>query len=233
MTQSQAFIMVLEDEAEIRKLLVDALEEAGYLVQAFSRASSFEHALRSQSPDLCLVDLSLPDKDGLSVVGQIRQQSQSAVMILSGRAQTSDKIAGLDLGADDYLTKPFEVAELIARIRALLRRGRSRPTHQDSADFLGWHADFEQLILRAPDGTRKDLSYTEARVLKLFVSKPNRLITREQMMDALENEPADNFERAMDVRVSRLRAKLDEDPQNPKIIKTIYGAGYIFIGNKE
>jgi DNA-binding response OmpR family regulator len=142
-------------------------------------------------------------------------------------------VVGLELGADDYITKPFEAAEVVARVRALLRRSRigtSQPANR-IIKFSGWVADFDQHILTSPKGESISLSYAEAQVLHLFLNAPNRLISRDHMLEKLGGTASDNFERAMDVRVSRLRTKLQDDPQNPKIIKTIYGAGYIFIGD--
>ena len=158
-------------------------------------------------------------------------ESGAAIIIISGRAQVQDKVTGLELGADDYIIKPFDPAEVVARARALLRRGRGeKGAAQNRAVFAGWTALFDQYTLISSDGKNITFSQAESEVLRLFLDSPNRLISRAQMQEALGGAAGESFDRAMDVRVSRLRTKLREDPKNPKLIKTIYGAGYIFIG---
>ena len=233
MTTPTQLVTILDDSPEIRTMLSSALEDAGFQTKCFGRATEFEHAIKTMSPGVCIVDLGLPDKDGLSLVNKLALESGAAIIIISGRSQVQDKVVGLELGADDYITKPFEAAEVIARVRALLRRNKAdanKPTEQIMR-FSGWVADFDQHIITSPAGEVQSLSFAEAQVLHLFLSAPNRLISREHMLEKLGGTASDNFERAMDVRVSRLRTKLQDDPQNPKIIKTIYGAGYIFIGD--
>jgi len=233
MTRQPQLVTILDDSHEIREILSVALQNAGFQTKCFARATEFEHAIKTMSPHVCIVDLGLPDKDGLSLVNKLALESGAAIIIISGRAQVQDKVVGLELGADDYITKPFEAAEVVARIRALLRRSKvetSKPANQ-IIKFSGWVADFDQHILTSPKGDIQSLSFAEAQVLQLFLSAPNRLISRDHMLEKLGGTASDNFERAMDVRVSRLRTKLQDDPQNPKIIKTIYGAGYIFIGD--
>lgn len=223
-------IAILDDEPEIRRLLSSAIEEAGFRSVAFARATEFEAALRRITPDACLIDLGLPDRDGLALVHRLATESGAAIIIISGRGQVQDRITGLELGADDYIVKPFEPAEVIARIRARLRRpaqASSRPSQ--SVRFAGWIADFDRYVLTAPDGTETPISHAEAEVLRMFTDNPRRLITRNQMMESLGGSAEDSFDRAMDVRISRLRTKLGEDPKNPRLIKTIYGAGYIFL----
>ncbi len=233
MTTTAKLVTILDDSPEIREMLSVALSDAGFETRCFGRATEFEHAIRTMSPQVCIVDLSLPDKDGLSLVNKLALESGAAIIIISGRAQVQDKVIGLELGADDYITKPFEAAEVIARVRALLRRSQidTSQTANKIIKFSGWVADFDQLVLTSPNGETQNLSYAEAQVLHLFLNAPNRLISRDHMLEKLGGTSSDSFERAMDVRVSRLRTKLQDDPQNPKIIKTIYGAGYIFIGN--
>lgn len=222
-------ITIVEDSRDIRDLLSSALNDAGYTTKTFARATDFERAIPGLSPDLCIIDLGLPDKDGLALVARLAAETGAAILIISGRAGLQDKIVGLELGADDYITKPFEVAEVTARIKALLRRGRT--VAQSAASFGGWTADLDQFLLTHSDGSTQRLSHAEAQVLRIFVAQPNRLVTRDQMLEALGDATVENYDRAIDVRVSRLRSKLRDDPQNPKIIKTIYGAGYIFIAD--
>ena len=223
-------IAILEDEPDIRRIMSDTLEAAGFRTMGFSRATEFEAALRRITPDACLVDLGLPDRDGLALVHRLATESGAAIIIVSGRAQVQDRVTGLELGADDYIIKPFEPAELVARLRARLRRPTaSRPGQRSRAAFAGWRADFDRYLLTSPDGTETLLSHAEAEVLRMFLDNPRRLISRGQMLETLGGAGGESFDRAMDVRISRLRGKLGEDPKNPQLIKTIYGAGYIFL----
>jgi DNA-binding response OmpR family regulator len=225
-------VAILDDEPEIRRILTDALEEAGFRTTAFARAREFEAALARGVPDVCLVDLGLPDRDGLALVHRLALESGAAIIIVSGRAQVQDRVTGLELGADDYIIKPFEPAEVVARVRARLRKGRGDSQKAAQvARFDGWTARFDRYLLTAPDGAEVPFSHAEGEVLRLFLESPKRLISRSQMQEALGGTAGESFDRAMDVRISRLRTKLGEDPRNPRLIKTIYGAGYIFLGD--
>lgn len=223
-------IAILDDEPEIRRLLSSALEDAGFRTQSFARANEFETALRRITPDACLIDLGLPDRDGLALVHRLATQSGAIIIIISGRAQVQDRVTGLELGADDYIIKPFEPVEVVARLRARFRKPASLLEHGGkTVRFAGWTADFDRYVLIEPNGRETPLSHAEAEVLRMFTDNPRRLITRNQMLDTLGGTAGESFDRAMDVRISRLRTKLGEDPKNPRLIKTIYGAGYIFL----
>lgn len=229
---SAPLVTILDDEPEIRRMLADALEEAGFRTACFARATEFEAALRRTTPDVCLVDLSLPDRDGLAVVHRLALESGAAIIIVSGRAQVQDRVTGLELGADDYIIKPFDPAEVVARVRARLRKGRAEPGRSPmTAAFAGWTAYFDRYLLCDEAGREVAFSHAEGEVLRLFLEAPKRLISRAQMQAALGGVAGESFDRAMDVRISRLRTKLGEDPKNPRLIKTIYGAGYIFLGD--
>ncbi|WP_295167271.1 response regulator transcription factor, partial [uncultured Paracoccus sp.] len=211
-------IAILDDEPQIRRILSAALEQAGFRTQSFGRATEFEAALRRITPDACLIDLGLPDRDGLALVHRLASDSGAVIIIVSGRAQVQDRVTGLELGADDYITKPFEPAEVVARIRARLRRPSQNATQRpQTLRFAGWTADFDRYLLTAPDGIETPLSHAEAEVLRLFTDNPRRLITRAQMLETLGGTAGDSFDRAMDVRISRLRTKLGEDPKNPRL----------------
>ncbi|WBU56034.1 response regulator transcription factor [Paracoccus sediminicola] len=224
-------IAILEDEPEIRRVMSDTLEAAGFRTMGFARATEFEAALRRITPDACLVDLGLPDRDGLALVHRLATESGAAIIIVSGRAQVQDRITGLELGADDYIIKPFEPAELVARLRARLRRPNAQPSpgQRSLARFAGWRADFDRYVLVSPEDHETPISHAEAEMLRMFLDNPRRLISRGQMLETLGGAGGESFDRAMDVRISRLRSKLGEDPRNPQLIKTIYGAGYIFL----
>ncbi len=228
---TQPLVTILDDEPEIRRILMEALEDAGFQTQSFSRAREFEASLKRVTPDLCLVDLSLPDTDGLALVHKLALEQGAAVIIISGRAQVQDRVTGLELGADDYITKPFDPAEVIARVRARLRSTGPATPNSDIAEFNGWTAQFDRYVLINADGVETPFSHAEGEVLRLFLESPKRLISRARMQDMLGGGAGDSFDRAMDVRISRLRTKLGEDPKNPRLIKTIYGAGYIFLGD--
>ena len=222
-----AKIAILDDDPAIRSLLAEAVEAAGWVAQTYARADAFEAALRVATPDVCLVDLGLPDRDGLAVVSRLALEGGAAIIIISGRGQVQDRVTGLELGADDYVVKPFEPAEIVARIRARLRK--AAPPSRSVATFGGFTADFDRFVLVGPPG-EQPMSQAEAEVLRLFLERPRRLLTRAEMQERLGGTAGESFDRAMDVRISRLRAKLDEDPKNPALLKTIYGAGYIFLG---
>lgn len=233
-----ARIAILDDDPAIRELLAEALTSAGMQVATHARADAFEAALRAappgQGPDVCLVDLGLPDRDGLAVVSRLALEGGAAIIIISGRGQLQDRITGLELGADDYVVKPFEPAEIVARVRARLRK-TPVPQSRLIASFGPFTADFGRFALTGPPdrvaGGEVAISQAEAEMLRLFLERPRRLLSRAEMQEALGGSAGESFDRAMDVRISRLRAKLGEDPKAPALIRTIYGAGYIFLGD--
>ncbi len=228
---TDALVAILDDEAQIRTMLAEALEEAGFRTVGFGRATEFEAALKTTAPDICLVDLGLPDRDGLTLVHRLALESGAAIIIISGRAQVQDRVTGLELGADDYIIKPFEPAEVVARVRARLRKSRPAGSTGNTAHFNGWQAHFDRYTLTDAQGREAAFSHAEGEVLRLFLEAPKRLISRQYMQERLGGAASESFDRAMDVRISRLRTKLGEDPKNPRLIKTIYGAGYIFLGD--
>lgn len=229
-TSTAPLVTILDDEPEIRSMLADALEDAGFRTMGFGRATEFEAALKSFTPDLCLVDLGLPDKDGLTLVHRLALEQGASVIIISGRAQVQDRVTGLELGADDYIIKPFDPAEVVARVRARLRKDKPVQQSGSTALFNGWIAHFDRYVLEDETGAETTFSHAEGEVLRLFLESPKRLISRAYMQETLGGAAGESFDRAMDVRISRLRTKLKEDPKNPRLIKTIYGAGYIFLG---
>lgn len=228
---SAPMIAILDDEPQIRQMLSDALQEAGFRTASFARATEFEAALTKTAPEVCLVDLGLPDRDGLALVHRLALESGAAIIIISGRGQVQDRITGLELGADDYIIKPFDPSEVVARVRARLRNSRAPGPAANTACFEGWRAEFDSYVLRNDDGKEVPFSHAESEVLRLFLEAPKRLISRAHMQESLGGAASESFDRAMDVRISRLRTKLGEDPKNPRLIKTIYGAGYIFLGD--
>ena len=228
---TRLLVTILDDEPAIRTMLGDALEEAGFETQCFGRARAFEAALAQRTPDVCLVDLSLPDTDGLTLVHRLALERGAIVIIISGRSEVQDRVTGLELGADDYIIKPFDPSAVVARVRARLRSTQPVTQQGSRASFAGWTAHFDRYLLEDAEGGETPFSHAEGEVLRLFVEAPRRLISRAQMQESLGGAASESFDRAMDVRISRLRTKLREDPKNPQLIKTIYGAGYIFLGD--
>ena len=223
-------IYLVEDDDAVARLVVRALEEFDYPVQWFRDSSSLLRRLQTERPDLCVVDLGLPDMDGMELIRQVGALTNCGILILTARGHTIDRVMGLELGGDDYMVKPFEPRELVARVRSILRR-RGSAGHVGTANqrryasFIGWTLDCAANSLRAPDGAEHTLGTAETQVLRAFVERPHQILTREQLLGQRDLSPMD---RSIDVRISRIRRKIEADPQNPKIIKTIYGAGYMF-----
>ena len=230
MNTAPALIFVIEDELSIARLVQSVLVEFGFEVECFHTGASALRRLAVRRPDLCITDLGLPDMDGMQVVRQLQEGTPCAVLILTGRNDVTDRVLGLELGADDYIVKPFEPRELVARVRSILRRYQRSATaevttERNIASFSGWTFDGNRHTLTAPDGREIGLSAAEAGLLATLLRRPNKILSREQLLGERDVDP---FDRSIDVRISRLRRKLDDDPQNPKLIKTVYGAGYLF-----
>lgn len=228
-------IYILEDEKDMARIMQRALEGLGFETQDFRLCAAFEKALSRKQPDLCLIDLSLPDGDGLSIVSDSLKSRNIPAIIVTGRGESTDKIVGLELGADDYIVKPFEPRELVARVRAVLRRGQSQPSLSQApqgpkiAKFNGWVADFSSCTLVDPDGNTDALSTAEAALLETFLSSTGRVLSRSKLLDIASPDDLDPFDRSIDARISRLRRKLGDDPKTPKMIRTVYGSGYVFV----
>ena len=222
-------IFVLEDEPDIARLICASLTEYGFRCEHLRTGHELLARAHGASPDLCIVDLGLPDMDGMQVVRELQDGTPCAVLILTGRNDLTDRVLGLELGADDYIVKPFEPRELVARVRSILRRYQRAAipeavSERSSAHFAGWVFDSSRHALTAPDGRELSLSAAEAGLLATLLRRPNKILSREQLLGERDVDP---FDRSIDVRISRLRRKLEDDPQDPKIIKTVYGAGYL------
>ena len=225
----RSLIYIVEDDTGVSQILQRTLNEFGFHVEAFGTAAAIIRRLQSERPDLCIVDLGLPDMDGIELMSHIARLSSCGLLVVTGRGHTIDRVMGLELGADDYVVKPFEPRELVARVRSILRRrassGGAGATRQHRfASFLDWTLDCSANLLRAPDGQEHLLGTAEAQVLRVFLERPNQILTREQLYGQRDISPLD---RSIDVRISRLRRKIEADPQQPKIIKTVYGSGYM------
>ncbi len=228
-------IFILEDEKETVRIMRRALEEVGFIVQDYRLCSEFEMALEADPPDLCLIDLSLPDGDGLTVVADMLKRRGIPAIIVTGRGDTTDRVVGLELGADDYVVKPFEPREIVARVRAVLRRGhletgsKAKIQSPRIAVFEGWTVDFSCCTLTDSNGKAENLSSAEATLLETFLSSSGHVLSRSRLMDIDSPDDVDPFHRTIDARVSRLRSKLGDDPKSPKLIRTVYGTGYVFV----
>lgn len=226
-------IYLLEDDPEVTKIISRALLKEGFEVSSFARCAAFLAGWKKHVPDLCLIDLGLPDGDGLHIIADTLRADHVPSIVVSGKADWADKTIALEIGADDYVTKPFEPRELIARIKALMRRVRITHSNltkpkQEVAIFDQWEADFESCMLTAHDGTVQSLSVAESRLLYIFVKSAGRVLSRNTLMDHMHLSTNDPLDRSVDARISRLRRKLGDDTKSPNIIRTVYGAGYLF-----
>ena len=224
-------IAIVEDDPDVARIIEQSLKDFGFRTACCRSGGELLRRLRSLAPDLCIIDLGLPDMDGIEAMQRVRAVTSCGILILTGRAHVSDRVMGLELGADDYVLKPFEPRELVARVRSILRRREAAALPQmQVAEFGGWRFNLANNSLQAPGGEEHLLSTSEAELLKVFVSNPNRILQREKLMGTRDLAPTD---RSIDVRISRLRRKLEPDPQSPAFIKTVYGAGYLFMATVE
>ena len=228
-SQAQPLVYVIEDDEAVARIVTRSLAEFGFATEWFRDGGSVLRRLKQAQADLCIVDLGLPDIDGIELLRQIGLQSSCGLLVLTGRGHMIDRVIGLELGADDYVVKPFEPRELVARVRSILRRRRAQAPAAEAArhaHFAGWTFDSSANTLTGSDGAAHLLGVAEAEVLRAFLLRPHQILNREHLLAQRDLSPAD---RTIDVRISRLRKRLEADPQNPKIIKTVYGAGYMFM----
>ena len=225
-------ILIVDDDAEIRSLLSQYLVKNGLRVTAVADGRGMWQALDAGRIDLIVLDLMLPGDDGLTLCRKLRAKSDTPVIMLTARGEETDRIVGLEMGADDYLAKPFSARELLARIKAILRRARSLPENlqPDSVKhirFADWVLDTAQRQLISATSVVTPLSGAEYRLLRIFLSHPNRVLNRDQLVDLTQGKEADPLDRSIDVQVSRLRHRLGDDPREPRLIKTVRGEGYV------
>ena len=231
---SAAHILIVDDHREIRELVSRALTKEGFRVSAAADGRAMRQALADGRIDLILLDLMLPGEDGLSLCRSLRSQSNIPIIMLTAKGDEVDRVIGLEMGADDYLPKPFGSRELVARIRAVLRRNRGNTPAPDAADqpkhyrFDRWCLDTGRRELIRDDGTVVPLSTGEYDLLVALVERPQRVLNRDQLLDLARGRAATALDRSIDTQVSRLRRKIEEDPADPRIIKTVWGGGYMF-----
>jgi two-component system, OmpR family, response regulator len=226
-------ILVVDDQKEICEVVQEYLSGEGYRVSVAHDGQGMRRVMSQTGIDLVILDLMLPGEDGLSLARSLREQSNVGIIILTGRGETVDRIIGLEMGADDYLPKPFHLRELLARVKSVLRRVSSRTKEKPGptrakAKFAGWNLDLATRELMSPSGTEVRLTTGEFDLLAAFVNNANQVLSRDRLLDLARNREAGPFDRTIDVQVGRLRRKLEDDPERPTMIKTVRGTGYIF-----
>ena len=223
-------ILVIDDDKKLNQLLKDFLSDFGFQTLTATHPAEGLTKLRQKSPDLVILDVMLPEMNGFEVCKRIRQTHSVPVIMLTARGEPMDKIVGLEIGADDYVAKPFEPRELVARIQAVLRR--SQKINDTRPRKLGrLEIDFSRRIV-CLDGKPVDLTTNEFTTLALLAGNPGKVFDRDQILQELRGIDSDAFNRTVDITISRLRQKLKDDPQKPSFIKTVWGAGYVFIGKE-
>ena len=230
-------IYVVDDEAPAREMVGDYLKLHGFDVTLCDGGKSLREAIARQSPDLIVLDLNMPEEDGLSIVRALKQHGSVPIIMLTATASPIDRVVGLELGADDYLAKPCELRELLARVRSVLRRSAAAapaaaprtPAPAGAPIRFGtkW-LDINAQVLRDGDGNEHPLVSSEFALLKAFAENPKRVLSRERLLDLAEARDREAFDRAIDVRITRIRRKIEPDPAHPTVIRTVRGSGYLF-----
>ena len=222
-------ILAVEDDRETRALIAKYLRTNACNVATANDGREMARGMTDHRVDLLILDLMLPGEDGLSLCRKVRAESQVPIIMLTARGEDVDRILGLEMGADDYLAKPFNPRELLARINAVLRRQAAAQTVSATAlTFLGWRIDFRLRELRNPAGARVAMTSAEFDLLRTFCERPGRVLSRDSLLDLTQGRSAGSFERSIDVLVSRIRRKIEPDPQDATMIKTVRSGGYMF-----
>jgi two-component system, OmpR family, response regulator len=233
-------VIVVDDEPDLRAMLAEYLGKYGFSVRTAGDARELDAHLADEPPDLLILDVNMPGEDGISIARRISARGDVAVLMLTAAGDTVDRVVGLEVGADDYMTKPFDLRELRARIQAVLRRtGRAREVQQQQVPnpiarvrvgdlFL----DLDTHRLLQSDGSELRITATEFELLAAFARNPNRVLSRERLLDLAHSGDSEPFDRSIDVRIARIRRKVERDPEKPQVIQTIRGAGYMFVPSK-
>jgi DNA-binding response OmpR family regulator len=228
-----AHILVVDDEPAIVEILRRSLSAQGYQISTAENGATMRRIISEGTVDLVLLDLGLPGEDGLALMRTLRETTSVAVIVVSGRGEQIDRIVGLEVGADDYVAKPFDLRELGARVRSVLRRtldkapARTANASAEVARFAGWTFDVSARRLESPQGKAVDLTSGEFDLLAALVKSAGRVLSRDELLEATRNREAGPFDRTIDVQVGRLRRKIEADPQRPELIKSVRGAGYV------
>jgi two-component system OmpR family response regulator len=227
-------LLIVDDDVEVLDLLQKFLRQHGYEVDVASDGQGLWQALERRVPDLVILDVMLPGDSGLVLCQRLQAEYKVAVIMLTAMGELSDRVVGLELGADDYLTKPFAARELLARVRAVLRRAGESPGSPAPAssravlEFSGWQLDVLRRELRSPEGVMIPLSNGEFELLLVFAEHPRRVLSRQQLLDLARGEAHEAYDRSIDVQVSRLRRKLESDGDSEPLIRTLRNVGYLF-----
>ena len=238
MGETAPHILVVDDHRDIRELLTKYLAKHGLRVSTADGGLAMKRVLKASAVDLVVLDVMMPGEDGLSLCRHLRETSGLPVILLTAMAEETDRVIGLEIGADDYLTKPFNPRELLARIKAVLRRAQSLPPQHAPLEsgllrFAGWSFDPARREVTGRDGTAVPLSTAEFQLLQAFLRHPRMVLSREQLLDLTQGRATKVFDRSIDNQVSRLRRKIEDDPKSPALIKTVWGGGYLFAAEVE
>jgi two-component system OmpR family response regulator len=238
-TTAQAHVLAVDDDPSVRQMITDYLGDNELRVTALASGSAIEEVMSRETIDLVILDLKLPGEDGMQIARRLREVSGIPIIMLTGRTAEADRVMGLELGADDYLSKPFSPRELLARIRALLRRARAQETVADGLAkirayrFAGWELSVRLRRLKSPAGETIALTNSEFNLLVAFLAAPQRVLTREQLLDNSRLHNDEVYDRSIDVQVGRVRRKIEAKGATEKLIRTERGAGYVFTANVE
>ena len=223
-------LLLVDDEPALREPLAEYLSRQGFAVRQAASAAEARSRLREELPDLVLLDIMMPGEDGLSLCRHLSEALALPTILLTARGEATDRIVGLEIGADDYVVKPFEPRELVARIRSVLRRaakGGGTPVESELFEFEGWRLDPLKRRLTDPEGVMVSISSVEFRLLMAFLEHPRQVLDRDRLLDMVQGREAHLFDRAVDNQVSRLRRKIEADSRNPQLIQTVWGGGYM------
>jgi DNA-binding response OmpR family regulator len=222
-----AAILIIEDEYELARVVQSYLEKAGMSVRVESRGDRALLAWEQMRPDLVLLDLNLPGKDGLDVAREIRRKADTPIIMVTARAEETDRLIGLELGADDYIVKPYSPREVVARVRAVLRRAGAAPAAAHRIDLEDLEIDLDAHQVRRA-GQVVELTPTEYNLLVTLAGQPGRVFSRLQLLEAIQGTAYEGYERTIDAHIKNLRAKLELDPRQPRLVETVFGVGYRF-----
>jgi DNA-binding response OmpR family regulator len=225
-----ARVLIVEDDRQVRETVAEYLGGHGYEVIEAADGAAMRQALKAGVPELVLLDVRLPGEDGLALAGWLRERHDVAIIMVTAAGEVIDRVVGLEVGADDYIGKPFDLRELLARVKSVLRRASgAKPTASRRIAFGSCLLDLDRHQLVGPAGEDIPLTAMEFDLLRAFAEHPNRVLSRDQLLTLTRNREWEPFDRSIDIRIARLRRKIEDDPDNPRTIKTIRGSGYIFI----
>ena len=230
---TRAHLLVVDDDPDIRQTLHDYLEDFGYRVSLAEDGAAMRRVLEADKIDLVVLDLNLPGEDGFTLAAYLRQTTRAGIIFLTGSGDRVNEVVGLELGADDYISKPCDLRHLVARIRAVLRRVKAATTPVSADDgetipFGGWRLNVRSRKLTSPNGDAVPLTTAEFDLLAVFASRPNRVLSRDQLLELIHGREWTPYDRSIDNQISRLRRKLNDDPRNPTLITSVRGVGYMF-----